>query len=172
MKVLRRSRVMTRLPRHVRVWGDRGDTGLDEGLPRAGDHRARQAPREGRAEGRAARTESPDRQGADHGRERDQPAQEISRLQGVLQEPTHTAWGDLGLCRWTRQSPLATPTPPAHALIHRGRAAGRREPSPRCPFNYCATGLEKAKSGRWWSASRCLLLEGRNPSHQPLTCDQ
>ncbi|GAA5512770.1 hypothetical protein Dcar01_01494 [Deinococcus carri] len=30
MKVLRRSRLMTRLPRHVRVWGDRGYTGMEK----------------------------------------------------------------------------------------------------------------------------------------------
>jgi len=33
MKVLRRSRLMTRLPRHVRVWGDRGYTGLEKVYP-------------------------------------------------------------------------------------------------------------------------------------------
>lgn len=33
MKVLRRSRLMTRLPRHVRVWGDRGSTGLEKVYP-------------------------------------------------------------------------------------------------------------------------------------------
>lgn len=33
MKVLRRSRLMTRLPRHVRVWGDRGYTGMQKVYP-------------------------------------------------------------------------------------------------------------------------------------------
>ncbi|MBB6018768.1 hypothetical protein HNQ04_004049 [Deinococcus radiopugnans ATCC 19172] len=33
MKVLRRSRLMTRLPRHVRVWGDRGYTGIRKIYP-------------------------------------------------------------------------------------------------------------------------------------------
>lgn len=33
MKVLRRSRLMTRLPRHVRVWGDRGYTGMEKVYP-------------------------------------------------------------------------------------------------------------------------------------------
>ncbi|MBZ9749334.1 transposase [Deinococcus sp. HMF7604] len=33
MKVLRRSRLMTRLPRHVRVWGDRGYTGIEKVYP-------------------------------------------------------------------------------------------------------------------------------------------
>lgn len=33
MKVLRRSRLMTRLPRPVRVWGDRGYTGLEKVYP-------------------------------------------------------------------------------------------------------------------------------------------
>jgi len=33
MKVLRRSRLMTRLPSHVRVWGDRGYTGLEKIYP-------------------------------------------------------------------------------------------------------------------------------------------
>lgn len=33
MKVLRRSRLMNRLPRHVRVWGDRGYTGMEKVYP-------------------------------------------------------------------------------------------------------------------------------------------
>lgn len=33
MKVLRRSRMMSRLPRHVRVWGDRGYTGMEKVYP-------------------------------------------------------------------------------------------------------------------------------------------
>lgn len=33
MKVLRCSRLMTRLPRHVRVWGNRGSTGLQKVHP-------------------------------------------------------------------------------------------------------------------------------------------
>lgn len=33
MKVLRCSRLMTRLPRHVRVWGDRGYTGMEKVYP-------------------------------------------------------------------------------------------------------------------------------------------
>lgn len=49
MKVLRRSRLMIRLPKHVRVWGPRVYRN-GEGLPRAGDDCACQAPEERQVE--------------------------------------------------------------------------------------------------------------------------
>jgi len=64
MKVLRRSRLMTRLPRHVRVWGDRGYTGLDKVYPDRETIVPAKRPKKGELS--EARTESVDLNGSDH----------------------------------------------------------------------------------------------------------